>query len=308
MRVCVLSLGSFARLRMTEAWLCFHHPFHSWLKRSDGSGAFKIPRLEVAIDVRRIPSFDPDVLLLNKILPLFFLPFGLVCVLVFAALWRKQWWPGVLALAIFYLGSISFVSDRLLGWLESRYPAVPVAAAGPADAIVVLGGILGPATPEGVMANWSDSVERFEAGVALIQAERAPRLVFTGARREWLGRETTEGEELRRLAIARGVAPEKILVTRFVDNTATEAAAVADLMKADGQRRIILVTTSWHMPRAAYLFRKAGIDCQPFPVDFHLDRTRPLILQDFVPNAGAWQGTETALREFYGYAFYRIFR
>jgi len=108
--------------------------------------------------------------------------------------------------------------------------------------------------------------------------------------------------------VARGVAPEKILVTRYVDNTATEAAAVADLMKADGQRRIILVTTSWHMPRAVYLFRRAGIDCQPFPVDFHLDETRSLKLLDFVPSAGAWQGTETALRELYGYAFYRIFR
>ena len=184
-------------------------------------------------------------LLLNKILPLVVLPFGLVCGLVIVALWRKRWWPGMLALAIFYLSSISFVSDRLSGWLESRYPALPVAAAGPADAIVVLGGILGPATAEGVVPNWSDSVERFDAGVVLIQAGRAKRLVFTGARREWLGRETTEGEELRRLAIARGVAPEKILVTHYVDNTATEATAVAELMKADGQRRIILVTTSW---------------------------------------------------------------
>jgi len=231
-----------------------------------------------------------------------------VCGLILLAVVLKERWPAIAALAVLYLSSISFVSDRLSGWLESRYPAMPVAAAGPADAIVVLGGILGPATRDGEVPNWSDTVERFEAGVALVQAGRAPRLVFTGARREWLERETTEGEELRRLAIARGVPAEKILVTRFIDNTVTEAAAVAELMKADGQRRIILVTTSWHMPRAVYLFRRAGIDCQPFPVDFHLDRTREVKLKDFIPSAGAWQGTETALRELYGYAFYRIFR
>lgn len=247
-------------------------------------------------------------LLLNKVLPLLFLPFGIVCVLVLAAIVFKKRWPALVALLVLYLCSISFVSDRLLGVLESRHPAVAVAEAGPADAIVVLGGILGPATPDGVVPNWSDSVDRFEAGVALIQAGRAPRLVFTGARRQWIGRETTEGEELRRLAVARGVPPEKILVTRFIDNTATEAIAVADMMKADNQRRIILVTTSWHMPRAAYLFRKAGVDCVLFPVDFHLDRTRPLNALDFIPSAGAWQGTETALREIYGYAFYRLFR
>ena len=254
------------------------------------------------------PAFLHPVLILNKVLPLFCLPFGVVCLLVLVALWRKKWWPGILALVIFYLGSISFVSDRLMGWLESRYPVVPVTQAGPADAIVVLSGMLGPATPEGVVPNWSDAVERFEGGVALIQAERAPRLIFTGASREWLGRKTTEGDELRRLAIARGVAADKILVTGLVDNTATEATAVAALLKAQGLHRVILVTTSWHMPRAAWLFRRAGVDCQPFPVDFHLDRTRSLDFKDFVPSAGAWQGTETALREFYGYAFYRLFR
>lgn len=262
----------------------------------------------MALTFRSEAAFVSGVLLFNKLLPLLFLPFGIVCGLVLLAIVLKKRWPGVLALLVLYFSSISFVSDRLMGLLEYRYLPLAVADAGPADAIVVLGGILGPATPEGFMANWSDSVERFEAGVALVQAGRAPRLVFTGARREWIGRETTEGEELRRLAIARGVAPEKILVTRFVDNTATEAAAVADLMKADGQKRIILVTTSWHMPRSVYLFRKAGVDCQPFPVDFHLDRTRAVNFYDFVPSAGAWQGTETALREFYGYAFYRVFR
>jgi uncharacterized SAM-binding protein YcdF (DUF218 family) len=260
------------------------------------------------VDAARISRVLILVLLLNKLLPLLFLPFGIVCGLVVLAIVLKQRWPGFVALAVLYLSSISFVSDRLSGWMESRYPPVRVADAGPADAIVVLGGILGPSTPEGGIPNWSDAVERFEAGVALIQAERAPRLVFTGARREWNGRPTTEGEELRRLAIARGVAPEKILVTRFVDNTATEAAAVAELRKADGWRRVILVTSSWHMPRAAYQFRRAGVDCQPFPVDFRQDRTRSVQLLDFVPSAGAWQGTETALREIYGYAFYRLFR
>ncbi len=247
-------------------------------------------------------------LIFNKVLPLFLLPFGIVCLLVVLALVLKKWWPAIMAFGLFYLCSISAVSDRLMRFLESRYPVVPVAQAGPADAVVVLGGILGPANAEGTMPNWSDSVDRFEAGVAIMQAGRADRLIFTGARRSWLGRETTEGEELRKLAIARGVPADKILVTRFIDNTATEAAAIGERMKAGRLQRVVLVTTAWHMPRAVYLFRKAGVDCQPFPVDFHADPTRSLEWLDFVPSAGAWQGTETALREVYGYAFYRLFR
>jgi uncharacterized SAM-binding protein YcdF (DUF218 family) len=247
-------------------------------------------------------------LIFNKVLPLFFLPIGVVCALLLFARWKRKWWPVVTALVVFYLCSIPLVSDRLIGWLESRYPVLPVAEAGPADAVVVLGGILGPATPAGVVPGWTESVERFEAGVALMQSGRADRLIFTGARRHWLDHYTTEGAELRRLAIARGVPAEKILVTGSINNTATEAAAVAELMKANGWKRIILVTSGWHMPRAALQFRRAGVDAVIFPVDFRRDPTVPLTVLNFVPSGGAWQTTETAIRECYGYAFYRFFR
>ena len=247
-------------------------------------------------------------LFLNKLLPTFFLPLGLVMLMLAFALWRKKRWPVVAAILLLYAGSIPLVGNRLIGWLESQYPAVPVAQAGPADAVVVLGGILGPKAETGFIPNWTESVERFDAGLALWQAGQAGQLVFTGARIPWEQQETTEGEELRRLAVARGIAAEKILVTREIDNTATEARAVADLMKTHGWKRVILVTTGWHMPRAAYLFKRAGVACTLFPVDFRFDRTHPVAAIDFVPKAEALMLTETALREIYGNLFYRLFR
>lgn len=247
-------------------------------------------------------------LFFNKLLPLFALPVGWVALLVLFAAWKKKRWPLLMALAVLSLGSIPFVGTRLLGWMESRHPAVPVAAAGPADAVVVLGGILGPRAGAGFVANFSDSSERFDAGVALFQAGRADRLVFTGARMEWKDTTATEGDELKRLAIARGVPAEKILVTREIGNTADEAAATAELMKTQGWRRVILVTTGWHMPRAAWQFKRAGVNCILFPVDFRFDPTRKVTAIDFVPRGEAWQQTETALREGYGYLFYRLFR
>lgn len=247
-------------------------------------------------------------LLFNKLLPLFVLPIGWVTLLLLFAVWRKKRWPVFVALAVLYVGSLPVVAGRLIGWLESGYPAVPVARVGPADAVVVLGGVLGPRTGAEYIPNWLDSSERFEAGVALLQAGKAERLVFTGAVMSWPDRGTTEGDELQRLAVARGIAPEKILVTRAIDNTATEAAAVADLMKTRGWRRVILVTTGWHMPRSACLFKKAGVDFIPFPADFRFDRSRSVTALDFVPRGEAWQMTETTLREIYGHLFYRVFR
>ena len=247
-------------------------------------------------------------LFLNKLLPVFVLPLGLVVLLLLFALWRKKRWPVGAAIGLLYLSSTPFVGDRLIGWLESHYPAVPVAQVEPADAVVVLGGIFGPPVATGMLPNLSESVERLEAGIVLVQAGKAPWLVFTGGRIPWEGRDKVEGDDSRAQAIQRGVPAEKILITREVGNTADEAHAVAALMKEHGWRRIILVTTGWHMPRSARLFQRAGVDCIIFPVDFRRDRRRLLTLLDFLPNAGALANTEITLREIYGNLFYRLFK
>lgn len=247
-------------------------------------------------------------LLLNKLLPLLILPFGVVCGLVLLAAWRKQRWPAWVALGVLYVSSIPFVGDRLMGWLETRYPLIPLAQVERADAIVVLGGIMGPPPARDGQPNWSEAVERFEAALALLQAGRANQVVFSGARVPWEDKLTTEGHELKRRAIARGVPADRIVVGPVVDNTAAEARAAAGLMRAKSWRRVIVVTTGWHMPRAALQFRRAGVEAVYFPVDLRADLSSPLTVIDFVPTAGAWQMTETALRECYGWMFYWLFR
>lgn len=247
-------------------------------------------------------------LFFNKFLPLFILPIGWIVLLLLFAAWRKKRWPVFVALAALYVSSVPYVSGRLIGWIETRHPALAVTQVEPVDAIVVLGGILGPKAGTDAIANFLETSERFEAGVVLKQAGKAPWLVFTGAKMGWRDTTATEGDELKRLAVLRGVPAGEILVTGIVGNTADEAAEVAKLMQAKGWKRIVLVTTGWHMARSAFQFKKAGIDCILFPVDFRFDPARRATIIDFVPRGEAWQQTETALREFYGYWFYRVFR
>ena len=245
-------------------------------------------------------------LFLNKLLPIFVLPLGWVLLLLIFALLRKKWWPAVVAMVILLVASLPATGSRLIGWLESSYPAVLIAEAGPADAIVVLGGILGPKAAPGYVTNWNESSERFEGGVALWRAGRAKTLVFTGARMPWEKRTALEGDDLRAIALTQGVPAEQIFVTREIGNTRDEARAVAEMAKAHGWKKVIVVTTAWHMPRAARLFRNAGVDFIPFPVDFRSDGVRSLSAVDFLPKAEALQMTETALRECYGIAFYAV--
>lgn len=245
-------------------------------------------------------------LILNKLLPIFVLPIGLVVLLLVVALVRKKRWPIIAGLALLYLGSMPVVGDGLMRWLESGYPAVAIEQVESADAIVPLGGIFGPQAADGFLPNLGEAGERLEAGIRLMEQKKAPWLVFTGGRMPWSKRPEVEGAFSKRAALARGIPDEQILVTSEVGNTRDEARAVAALMRERGWRKIILVTSAWHMPRTARLFRKAGVDFVPFPVDIQIDPNGAVTLLDFLPSASALRNTETVLRESYGMLFYGL--
>jgi uncharacterized SAM-binding protein YcdF (DUF218 family) len=243
-------------------------------------------------------------LYLHKILPIFVLPLGLVVLLLVVGLARKRRWPFIAALAVLYISSMPVVGDTLTRWLESRYPAVAIDQVESADAIVPLSGIYGPAVAEGFLANVGEAGERLEAGITLMLKKKAPWLVFTGGRVPWDHQLEVEGAISRRAAMARGIPDDQIIITREVGNTADEARAVAAIMHERGWHKIILVTSACHMRRAARLFRKAGVDLIPFPVDFLTDTKSALTFLDFLPTASALHRTEAVLREWYGLLFY----
>ncbi len=111
-------------------------------------------------------------LFLNKLLPIFVLPLGVVFLLLLVALWRRKRWPVIVAAVVLYLSSIDVVAGNLIGWLESRYPSVLIAEAGKADAIVVLSGIFGPPVKPGFLVNLGEGVERLTP-LACLRLRRA---------------------------------------------------------------------------------------------------------------------------------------
>jgi uncharacterized SAM-binding protein YcdF (DUF218 family) len=241
------------------------------------------------------------VLFLNKLLPVFVLPVGVITLLIVLGALKKWRCASLLAAAALLGGSLPFVANSLLRPLEDAYPARSAGTLPPADAILVLGGIMSPVRETGLTTEWAETVERFEAGVNIVQLDKAPRLLFTGDRRG------SEGTALQREAVLRGVPPARVAVIGAVGNTADEAAQLRKYCAEHGLRRVILVTSAWHMPRAMRLFRLPGVEIVPFPVDYRSLPNRQLPYMDYLPTAVALEKTELALRECYGIAFYSVF-
>jgi uncharacterized SAM-binding protein YcdF (DUF218 family) len=248
-------------------------------------------------------------LYLAKLLPIFALPTGVIILLLVLSIAFRKRALAVAALAVLWLSSTSLVGDAVMRAAEGWQVRQPVASAPTADAIVVLSGMLRVVPGREPTAEWSDAVDRIDAGVALARAGKAPLLVFTSEWFPWDAAGMDKGRLLADRAAELGVARDRIVVTRRVSDTADEASAVSEVLTARGGSHtptsVILVTSAFHMRRSALLFSRAGLAVTPFPVDFRTS-AGPRSFGHLFPQAGSLYNTETALREFYGYLYYRI--
>ncbi|HEV8031914.1 MAG TPA: YdcF family protein [Stellaceae bacterium] len=120
-----------------------------------------------------------------------------------------------------------------------------------ADAIVVLGCRL---TVDG---RPSERLRRRVArAVELYHAGAAPLLVLSGGGSGPIA----EADAMRDLALAAGVPEAALLSERASRNTVENAFHTARLLRERGMTRVILVSDRSHLPRAALLFRRAGLD------------------------------------------------
>ena len=140
--------------------------------------------------------------------------------------------------------------------------------------------------------------------IALFKAGKAQKLVFTGGKMPWDKAKKTEGEVLKEYAISNGIPSEKMFVTKDVENTADEAVAVKELISPS--KRIILVTSAFHMYRAKKLFDKQGFIVIPYKVDYKTAGKSSITVMDFLPSADNLKTTETGMREVIGRLFYLV--
>ena len=239
----------------------------------------------------------------HKMLPLLVSPLGLALAFLLLALVVRRRWPALGAIVVLYAFSTQWVADRLFAYVEGPGPKLAVQALPKADAVVVLSGML--ATPAAVPNGyeWGGAADRFFDGLVAFQAGKAPLLVFTAGKLPWERHASNEGARLVQKAHQLGVPMPSIRLTAPVENTADEAREVAKLL--GNEKRVILVTSAFHMPRAASLFERQGFDVVRFAVDYRVEerQTTPMT---FLPDADALDKSSDAIRELLGRAYYAI--
>ena len=241
---------------------------------------------------------------LHKLLPLIISPLGLVVFLIITGIYLRRWWIITLSCFVLLLSSLPITAQFIWQDLEKHYPPKTLSEFGTYDAVVVLSGMLSPFEHSGTLhVEWGDP-DRFFAGIDVLKSGKAPTLIFTRGKMPWSSL-PAEGELLKAKAVELGINESQILLSNTVANTAEEAKAVAQLISANGIKRIVLITSSFHMPRAKLLFDKQGIDSVPFATDFQATG-QTLSWLSFLTSASGFSRTSEGIREYIGRLYYKL--
>lgn len=241
---------------------------------------------------------------LQKIAVVLTYPPALTLVLLLVALllallrWRRAGMAlAVVALAWSAILSIPLASDMVRGLLEDRYPTVDEEHLPAADAIVVLGGGMGYRwlNRPGVTAEDLGS-SRLAAGARAWLAGRAPTIVLSGGGDNGGDEDASEARRMAHAIQRLGVPSSALLLETRSRNTRDNARYTAALAEQHGFHRVLLVTSSLHMPRAVLQFRNEGVDVIPVPVPE--GARRETFRQQWVPSHRALWRSGRAIKEF----------
>jgi uncharacterized SAM-binding protein YcdF (DUF218 family) len=209
----------------------------------------------------------------------------------------------VVAALILVLSAWTSFGAVLLNPLEERF-ARPASLPKAVDGVVVLGGGF-----EGAVNLVRGGYELNSGGdrfvEAAILARRYPeaKIVVTGGTGALILEGEGDADTAPRLLTALGVAPERLILENKSRNTHENAVFTKELVTPQAGETWLLVTSAFHMPRSMALFRKAGFDVLPWPVDYRTSGAEGFGM--FRDNAAdSLQNTTVAIREWIGLLAY----
>ncbi len=249
---------------------------------------------------------------ITKIVEAVILPPGLLLVLLAIGLivgclkrTRLSLWLVAGTLLLGYLLSIEPVSDLFLRPLEGRYPPLDIAAARSLrpNAVVVLSGGIVPVSPEmkGEASPAPGYLKRLIYGVSLARRLMLPLVISGGTvpEAQSAGSEAEAGESA---LFAYGLELPQVILEEKSRNTWQNAEDVA---REDHPKRIVLVTSAYHMPRAMYAFARHGIAAIAAPTDYKAWRGGYSVAS-FLPGAGSLLSSAEAIKEWVGLLYYHL--
>lgn len=184
-----------------------------------------------------------------------------------------------------------FFMDRLenevVPWNPDKDP--------PLDVVVVLGG--GTGRDDSGRSQLTGAGDRVMWGARIYLTSRTKRLVTTGDPQPGIGgKEDDPADQTIELWTDLGIPPNAISTLSGI-NTYEELRSLKEQPELWDGKRVGVLTSAFHLPRAMRLAKRAGLEVIPISADDRAQKRKAWTLLEFLPSSGALSNLEMVLRE-----------
>ena len=208
----------------------------------------------------------------------------------------------IIALCVFLV----FSNEWLLDWYARQWQPEPVAIRNDIQYScgIVAGGFASPDFLDNGYFN--ASADRFIQAVKLYKLNAITHILVSGGNGKIENEHFHEGAWVKGELTAIGIPDSVILIEDRSNNTAENALFSKQILDAVHLKPpYLLITSAYHMPRASLLFKKAGVQTDPFPCNYKEGRGK-FTFSSLIPQVGVLTGWDIFLKEAAGYWWYQL--
>ncbi len=155
--------------------------------------------------------------------------------------------------------------------------------------------------------NFKSSTDRLLQTIELYKEGIVDKFYITGGSGEIFNQKHKESEILKDYLIVLGIPESDILIETLSKNTYENAIESKKALNSEvKEKTFLLVTSAYHMRRAAGCFKKQGFEFDVFVTDRYTGNRKFTFDELFIPKAETLQGWTLLIHEVSGYLIYDI--
>ncbi len=247
--------------------------------------------------------------ILSKILFFFICPYIWVFAIILYAFFvksaKRKRISLLTALIVMYLFSNAFILDEFARSWEIRAKQKSELKS-VYDYGILLGG-MSTYDKDYQRINFLTSTDRLMQTLDLYHAKRIKNILITGGAGSIIESESKESKYLYNYLIDIGIPSEDLLIESESKNTRENAVFTAQLLgKQKDTCSFLLITSASHLRRASACFQKVGFQFDTYATNRIAGKRKYIFDHMFLPNAGVIATWELLIKEWVGYATYKI--
>jgi uncharacterized SAM-binding protein YcdF (DUF218 family) len=216
---------------------------------------------------------------------------------------RKRLFIAAFAMLLFF--SNPFIINKLISVYELKPVQLPQNNSYPAA--IVLGGFVGSNKKDN-RGYFNPASDRFIQTALLYKTGKVKKIIIAAGNGYITQHHFVEADFVKDNFITLGIPATDIYTdgrSRNTEENALNSKQIIDSLQMHGP--FLLVSSAFHLPRAQMVFRKNGIDTQPYPCDFISKQVSNNFFEDYIlPSSGALRNWDLYIKEIVGTISYKI--